>query len=219
MPERKIRVLIADDHAILREGIRSLLAHYPDIEVVGEASNGKEAITQAMKLAPDIVLMDIAMPGLGGLEATLELQKMCPKIKVIVLTQYEDKEYVFRFLQAGAAGYVLKKSGGTELVSAIRAVYQGGSFLHPQVTKGVIEGYVERHKGEGFDDPYEILSDREKQVLKLIAEGHTSKGIAQILGISVKTVMAHRTKIMDKLDLHTRTDLIKFPLRKGIITT
>ena len=215
----KIKVLIADDHALLREGIRSLLSQYPDIEVVGEASNGKEAITQAMKFSPDIVLMDIAMPGLGGLEATLELHKISPKTKIIVLTQYEDKEYIFRFLQAGAVGYVLKKSGGAELVSAIRAVYQGGSFLHPQVTKGVIEGYVERHREEISEDPYESLSDREKQVLKLIAEGHTSKGIAQILGISVKTVMAHRTNIMVKLDLHTRTELIKFALRKGIITT
>ena len=215
----KIKVLIADDHALLREGIRSLLSQYPDIEVVGEASNGKEAITQAMKFSPDIVLMDIAMPGLGGLEATLELHKISPKTKIIVLTQYEDKEYIFRFLQAGAVGYVLKKSGGAELVSAIRAVYQGGSFLHPQVTRGVIEGYVERQRGEVSEDPYESLSDREKQVLKLIAEGHTSKGIAQILGISVKTVMAHRTNIMVKLDLHTRTELIKFALRKGIITT
>lgn len=213
----KIRVLIADDHAILREGIRALLRSYDDVEVVGEAGDGKEAIEKVIKLRPDVVLMDIAMPGLGGLEATLELRKAIPEARVLVLTQYDNKEYVFRFLKAGAAGFVLKKAVGTELVSAIRAVAQGGSYLHPGIAAEVIEGYLkESRRGEGEVD-YEGLTDREKQVLKLIAEGHTTKEIASILDISVKTVMGHRSHLMEKLDLHSRTELVKFAIRKGLI--
>lgn len=211
----KISVLIVDDHAILREGLRALLSLYPDFEVVGEAEDGLEAINKTRELSPDIVLMDIAMPVLGGLEATLEIRKQSPGSRVVILTQHDDTEYIFPMLKAGAAGYVLKKAVGTELVAALRAVHHGGSFLYPSVAKAVIEGYV--HKGEDTESSYDRLTDRERQVLKLIAEGRTSKEIAELLSLSVKTVIAHRANLMEKLDIHNRTELVKYAIRKGLV--
>ena len=214
---KKIRVLIADDHALFREGVRALLSKYEDLEVTGEAADGKEAIDQVKKLRPDIVLMDIAMPGLGGLEATLELKKICPEVKIIVLTQYANQEYLYRFLKAGVSGYVLKRVAGAELVSAIRSVHRGGTFLHPDVAPSVIEGYLGGLQPPEQEGAYETLTDREKQVLKLVAEGKTNKEIAEILTISVKTAMAHRANIADKLGIHNRAELIKFALQRGIV--
>jgi len=212
----KIKVLIVDDHAILREGIRALLCLYPDIEVVGEAGDGLEAISKTRQLAPDIVLMDIAMPGLGGLEATLEIHKQSPNSRVVILTQHDDSEYIFPILKAGASGYVLKKAVGNELVAAIRAVHEGGSFLYPSVAKAVIEGYI--RKGEDTtESSYDRLTDREKQVLKLVAEGRSNREIAEMLSLSVKTVIAHRANLMEKLDIHNRTELVKYAIRKGLI--
>ncbi len=211
----KIRVLIVDDHAILREGIRALLSLYPDIEVVGEACDGLEAISKTRSLSPDIILMDIAMPGLGGLEATLEIHKQHPNSRVVILTQHDDSEYIFPILKAGAAGYILKKAVGTELVAAIRAVHEGGSFLYPSVATAVIEGYI--HQGQEVEPSYDRLTDREKQVLKLIAEGRSNKEIAEMLSLSVKTVIAHRANLMEKLDIHNRTELVKYAIRKGLI--
>ena len=213
----KIRVLIADDHAIPREGIRALLAFQADMEVVGEAADGSEAIEQCRRLHPDIVLMDIAMPGLGGLEATLEIKKEAPRIKILVLTQYEDREYIRRFLKAGMSGYVLKKAVSSELATAIRAAYRGGLVLAPEVAREALEEFQERSALEESADPYEMLTDREKEVLKLVAEGHSNKEVAETLGISVKTAMSHREHLMDKLQLHNRTDLIRFALRQGVI--
>jgi DNA-binding NarL/FixJ family response regulator len=212
----KIKVLIVDDHAILREGIRALLSLYPDIEVVGEAEDGLQAISLTRQLGPDIVLTDIAMPGLGGLEATVEIRKQSPNSRVVILTQHDDSEYIFPILKAGASGYVLKKAVGTELVAAIRAVYRGESFLYPSVATAVIEGYLAR--GDDAESSYDRLSDREKQVLKLIAEGHTNKEIAEMLSLSVKTVLAHRANLMEKLDIHNRTELVKYAIRKGLVT-
>lgn len=214
----KIRVLVADDHAILREGIRALLTLSDDIEVVGEAADGREAVEQCRRLDPDVVLMDIAMPGLGGLEATLEIRKENRRTKILVLTQYEDREYARRFLKAGVAGYVLKKAAASELTSAIRAAHQGGLVLDPKIAREVMEESSRAAAAApASDDPYDALTDREKQILKLIAEGRSNKEAAQLLGISVKTAMSHRERVMEKLDLHTRTDLIKFALRKGVI--
>lgn len=213
----KIRVLIADDHAILREGIRALLNLSEDIEVVGEAADGREAVEQCRRLDPDVILMDIAMPGLGGLEATLEIKKENPRTKILVLTQYEDREYIRRFLKAGVAGYVLKKAAGSELTAAIRAAHRGGLVLDPEVAREAMEEYAVGAESEGAADPYETLTDREKQVLKLVAEGRSNKEVAEILGISVKTAMSHRERVMEKLHLHNRTDLVKFALRKGVI--
>ncbi len=211
----KIRVLVADDHAIVREGIRALLAAAEDIDVVGEAADGLAAVEACRRLRPDLVLMDIAMPGLGGLEATLELRKELPEVKILVLTQYEDREYVRRFLKLGVSGYVLKKAAASELVAAIRAAARGGLVLDPEVARELVGPPAAQP--DAAVAPYDTLTDREKQVLKLIAEGHSNKEVAELLEISVKTAMSHRERLMEKLDLHNRTDLIRFALRKGII--
>jgi len=211
----RIRVLIADDHAILREGVRALLAMAGDIEVVGEASDGQQAIEECRRLEPDVLLVDVAMPGLGGLEATLAVRRDMPHVKVLVLTQYDDREYVSRFLKAGVAGYVLKKAAGGELAAAIRAAHRGGLVLDPSIARDALTEPA--RAADASQDPYETLTDREKQVLKLVAEGHRNKAIAEILGISVKTAMSHREHVMEKLGLHSRTDLIRFALRRRVI--
>ena len=213
----KIRVLIADDHGLMRAGVRALLQATEDIEVVGEAEDGDEAIREVRRLEPDVVLMDVAMPGLGGLEATLVIRKEKPDVKILVLTQYDDREYVTRFLKAGVSGYVLKKAAAGELVAAIRAVERGGLVLDPEIARDVVDDKGREHAQEQAEDPYETLTDREKQVLKLVAEGSSNKEIAETLDISVKTAMAHREHLMEKLDLHSRTELIKFALRRGVI--
>jgi DNA-binding NarL/FixJ family response regulator len=210
-----IRVLIADDHAILREGVRALLQLTNDIEVVGEAADGRQAIEQCRKLDPDVVLMDIAMPGLGGLEAALEMKKEGLRAKVLILSQYEDREYVRRLLKAGVSGYVLKKSAGAELAGAIRAAARGGLVLDPEVARTAME--EAGPSAPAGSDPYEALTDREKQVLKLVAEGNSNKEVADVLGISVKTAMSHRERVMEKLGLHNRTELVRFALRRGVI--
>jgi DNA-binding NarL/FixJ family response regulator len=213
-----IRVLTVDDHALVRDGIRALLSRAEDMTVVGEAGGGREAIALARSLSPDVILMDIAMPDLGGLEATIEIRKDCPDAKIIVLTQYGDREYVHRFLRAGVSGYVLKKAAGADLVAAIRAVHRGGLVLDPDVARDAVTGEAAPPSEIANEaDPYERLTDREKQVLKLVAEGRSNKEVAQLLGISVKTAMSHREHVMDKLDLHSRTDLIRFALKCGVI--
>lgn len=213
----KITVLIADDHALVREGIAAFLRICEDMEIVAEASDGLEAIEQFKKHKPDVVLMDISMPRLGGLEATLEIKKLDPAARILVLTQYDDKEYIARFLKAGVAGYLLKKAVGTELVAAIRAVNRGEHYLFSSIASEVVAGYLSGDKKPCVEDPYEKLSDREKQVLKLIAEGGTHKEVATLLNISAKTVIAHQTNIFEKLNLHSRADLLKFAIQKGII--
>jgi two-component system response regulator NreC len=213
----KTRILIADDHAMVRQGIAAFLRMSDEFEVVGEAADGVEAIEAVKKLRPEIVLMDISMPRLGGLEATIEIKKINPAIKVLVLTQYEDTVYIRRFFKAGAAGYLLKKAVGEDLLTAIRAVKEGKVYVHPSIASGVVDGYLGIQKGEPQEDPYDKLTDREKQVLKLIAEGHTHKEAADILSISVKTVIAHQTNISEKLKIHSRAGLIKFAIQKGII--
>jgi len=211
----KIRILIVDDHAILREGVRALLQTNEDLEVVGEASDGQEAIAQVERLDPDVVLMDIAMPGLGGIEASLELKKLGKRARILILSQYEDREYVRRLLKAGVSGYVLKKSAGAELAGAIRAVHKGGLVLDPEVARTAMA--EADPAAPGHADPYESLTDREKQVLKLVAEGLANKEVAEVLGISVKTAMSHREKVMEKLGIHNRTELVRFALRRGVI--
>ena len=210
----KIKILVVDDHAIMRDGIRALLGLHDDIEIVGEASEGKEAIEKAGELAPDVIIMDIAMPGMDGLEATRRIIKKSPKVKVLVLTQHDNREYILSAIKAGTAGYVPKKALGSELVSAIRTVCKGDSFLYPSATSTLIKDYL-RHAEE---EPYDRLTAREREILKLIAEGHTSREIATMLFISLKTVLGHRTKIMQKLDVHNRTELIRYAMRKGLVS-
>lgn len=214
---KKIRVLVADDHTIVRDGICALLALAADIEVVGEAANGREALEKVKELAPDVVLMDIAMPLMGGLEATRRICKEFPHTKVIALTQYADKEYVFPVIEAGASGFIAKTAASSELTMAIRSLYRGESFLSPSVAKLLVEDYQQGVGLRGRHDPYEQLTDRERDVLKLVAEGYTTQEMADMLVISPKTVEGHKTSLMDKLDIHNRIDLVKYALRKGII--
>ncbi len=210
----KIRVLLVDDHAILREGLRSLLSLQDNIEVVGEAADGQAALELVGLLQPDVVVMDIAMPVMDGLEATRRLKQEHPETRVLILTQHDNREYVFSLLQAGAAGYVLKKAGGAEVITAIRGVYAEGAFLPPGIAREVIERYIQRPPEE-TGRPH--LTDREQEVLRLVAEGQSNREIAELLCLSVKTVMVHRTNIMDKLDLHSRTELVKYAIRQGLV--
>lgn len=212
----RIRILVADDHALVREGIIAILKLHDDIEVVGEASDGTETIQKAAKLRPDIILLDIAMPGLGGLEAAIEVKKADPGIKILILSQYDDREYVSRLIKAGVSGYILKHAVGTDLISSIRAVARGEFYLYSAIASSVIGDYLSR-RDAASEDPYERLTDREKQVLKLIAEGRSHKEIAGMLDISVKTVVAHYANFQEKLDIRTRAGLIKFAFQRGIV--
>ncbi|GAI40365.1 unnamed protein product, partial [marine sediment metagenome] len=189
-----------------------------DIEVVGEAANGKEALKVVRTLMPDVVLMDIAMPIMGGLEATRRICKEFPETKVLALTQYDDREYVFPVIEAGAHGFISKTAASSELTSGIRSVCRGDSFLSPSVARVLVEDYQQGDNIRKSHDPYEQLTDREREILKLLAEGYTTREIADTLIISPKTVEGHRTSLMAKLDIHNRIDLVKYALRKGIIT-
>lgn len=214
---KKIRVVLADDHRMMREGIRALLERQKDIEVVGEAADGREAVRLAAQLSPDVVVMDVSMPLLNGIEATRQIRRDSPDVSVLILTVHESEDYVAQLLAAGANGYIIKRAAGDELISAIRAVDQGEAFLYPSVARVVIEDYVRRLKeGEGLG-AQDVLTDREREVLQLIAEGYTNREIADLLHLSIKTVQNHRSKIMNKLDLHGRGELIKYAIQQGII--
>ena len=215
---KKIRVLIVDDHTLVRDGIRSLLALLADVEVVGEASNGKEVLEKIKELVPDVVLMDLAMPVMGGLEATRRIRKEFPGTKVIALTQYDDSDYVIPVIEAGACGFVTKMAAFSELASAIQAAYRGDSFLSPTAAAALVEECQQKVTTEGEQDPYQLLTDREREVLKLVVEGHTAREIAETLIVSPKTVEWYKTSLMNKLNIHNRTDLIKFAIRKRVIT-
>ncbi|OHC03528.1 MAG: DNA-binding response regulator [Planctomycetes bacterium RIFCSPLOWO2_12_FULL_40_19] len=214
----KIRVLLADDHTIVRQGLRALLDSQEDIEVVGEAEDGRQAFEKTKELIPDIVVIDITMPNLNGIEATRQIKKLSPEIKVLVLTVHDNEEYIHQILQAGASGYLLKESAVTDLVSAINAVKKGGIFLSPAISKVVVKDYI-RHaeEGTGDFDSLNVLTNREREVLQLIAEGHTNREVAHLLKLSVKTVDVHRSHIMEKLNIHDVTGLVKYSIRKGLI--
>ncbi len=213
----KIRILVVDDHAILRAGLRALLSAEPDIEVVSEAGNGLEAVAQTEKLSPDIVLMDITMPVMDGLEATRRIHQSCPEVKVLVLTIHDSEEYLFQILEAGGAGYLVKDSADTDLINAIHAVYRGEAFLSPLAAKMVIKRYLRAVGQEEQKQNYEDLTRREKEILKLIADGYTNQEIADLLSISVKTVETHRAHILEKLELRTRADLVKYARSQGLL--
>lgn len=213
----KIKVLVADDHTIVREGVSILLEAEPDIEVIGEASDGQEVIDRVGDLHPDIVLIDIAMPNLNGLEATRIIKRDYPDIQVIGLTMYESDEYFFQLLGAGASGYVLKKAASTDLLAAIRSVYAGDVFLYPAVARRLVNDFLSRAKSGDEKHSYDGLTAREREVLKLIAKGHTNQVIADKLFISPSTVQTHRTRIMRRLNLHSRAELIQYAIRKGLL--
>lgn len=209
---KKIRIMIVDDHTIVREGLRTLIALAPDMEVACEAENGLEALSRAEEARPQVVLMDISMPLMDGLEATKRITERHKETKVIILTQYEDKDEVLRAIRSGARGFVSKRAASSELIQAIRAVAAGNAFFSPPVANILIEEM--KTKRDGL---YEPLTDREREVLRLVAEGYTDKEIAGLLSLSPKTVEAHKTKIMGKLSLTKKADLIKYAIKKGII--
>jgi DNA-binding NarL/FixJ family response regulator len=213
----KIQVLIAEDHAIVRQGIRLLLDDQPDVEVVGEAADGRQAIALAERLEPDIVLMDLAMPGINGLEATHTIKKRFPNVQVVALTVHDSDEYFFQMIDAGAAGYVLKGADSSLLLEAIRSAHQGEVFLHPPLTTKLVRDYLQRARSGEARAQYDNLTEREREVLRLIAEGHTNQEIADLLCISLSTVQTHRTHVMEKLKLHRRSELIDYALRHGLL--
>jgi two-component system, NarL family, response regulator NreC len=212
-----IRVLLVDDHAIVRAGVRMLVEVEPDLQVVGEAENGREAIERTAELRPDVVVMDISMPEMDGFEATRRIKEECPACSVLMLTMHDDEQYFFEGLRSGASGYVPKKAAPVALVNAIRAVLGDGVYLHPTVARSVVDDYLRRVRSGGERGAYDGLTDREREVLTRIAEGETSQAIAVALGISLKTVERHRTNIMEKLNLHNRIELTRYAIRKGLI--
>jgi DNA-binding NarL/FixJ family response regulator len=213
-----IKVLIVDDHTLIRDGIRALLSLASDIEVVGEAANGKEALEKARELSPDVVLMDLSMPIMGGLEATRRIRKESPETKILALTQYDDNDYVIPAIEAGARGFVTKMAAFSELAAAIQAVYSGNSFLSPSAASALVEECQQKTDAEGEKDAYSQLTDREREVLKLVVEGHTARQIADMLVVSPKTVEWYKSSLMNKLNIHNKMDLIRFAIRKGIIS-
>jgi two-component system, NarL family, response regulator NreC len=206
----KTRVLIVDDHAILREGLRALLSYYDDVEVVGEAQDGAESLARVRELLPDVVLMDIAMPGMNGLEATRQIRDQFPQTRVLVLTQHEDPQYVMPLLHAGASGFVTKRALGTDLINAVRVVAQGETFLYPTAATAVVEEM--RRRSEGAANAPESLTPRELEILKHIVDGQTNAQIAVALSISIKTVEWHRANLMSKLDVHSVADLVRYAM-------
>ena len=212
----KTRILLADDHMVVRIGVRALIEIEPDMEVVGEAANGVEALDLAHQTQPDVVVMDISMPEMDGLEATRRIRSECPQCQVLILTVHAQERYLFPVLKAGGAGYVLKSTVDTELLDAIRTVANGGAFLYPGATRMLLEDYM-GHLSGPTQDRFDTLSDREREVLTQIALGHTAKEVADQLTLSPKTVETYRSRIMEKLNLQSRADLVKYALARGLL--
>jgi two-component system response regulator NreC len=213
-----IRILLADDHTVVRDGLRALLEKQPDLVVVAEAADGRDSVRLAEEHAPDVVIMDIAMPSMNGIEATRRIAASCPKTAVVILSMHQDESYVLRSLKAGAKGYLLKDSLRSDVIDAIRSVAQGRSFLTRKVSKMLQEDYIRQLERRGLDDSYDLLTDREREILQLIAEGRTNKEVAGLLNVSLTTVETHRTHILQKLGLHSVPELILYAVRKGIIS-
>jgi DNA-binding NarL/FixJ family response regulator len=210
--------LLADDHSILREGLRMLLDRQDEFAVVGDASNGREAVEMAEKHDPDVVIMDLAMPGLNGIEATRRIIARSPRTAVVILSMHSDESYILRSLKAGARGYLLKDSLKADLLDAVRAAVRGKSFFSPKVSQVLKEEYVNELEARGAEDTWELLTDREREILQLVAEGKTNKEIAAVLNISIYTIDTHRSHILQKLNLHSAPELILYAVRKGIIS-
>ncbi len=215
---KPIRILLADDHTVVREGLRALLEREPDMAVVAEAGDGLESVRLAASESPDVVLMDLAMPNMNGMEATRRILAADPKVGVVILSMHKDESYVLGALKAGAKGYLLKDSIRSEVIQAIRAVSQGRSFMTSKIARILQQDYVTRLQTHGLEDSYDLLSDREREVLQMIAEGLANKEIATLLYISPTTVETHRAHILRKLDVHSVPELILYAVRKGIIS-
>ena len=215
---RKIRIVLADDHKLMRSGLRVLLEQQQDFAVVGEASDGREAVSLVSSQKPDVLVMDIGMPNLNGIEAAAQITQNHPEISIVMLSMHSDESYVLRALKAGAKGYLLKDSAETDLIRAVHSVAEGKSFFSPAVSKVLLDDYVRKLKRSGTEDPYDLLTPREREVLQLVAEGKSNKDVAQLLNLSVYTVETHRSNIMEKLNLHGVPELILYAVRKGIIS-
>jgi two-component system response regulator NreC len=215
---KKLRILLADDHTVMRAGLRALLESRPDFEVVAETENGRQAVELSTSLMPDVVVMDVCMPILNGIDATKQIVNQSPKTEVVILSMHTDESYVMRALQAGARAYLLKDSAAGDLMGAIAAVSNGKSFFSPKVSRILAEDYVRVLKQKGSVDSYDLLTSREREILQLLAEGKTNKEVAADLNISLYTVEAHRSHIFQKLDLHNSAELVLYAVRKGIIS-
>jgi two-component system, NarL family, response regulator NreC len=213
----KLRVLLGDDHAMLRHGLKKILEDQDDWHVVAEAGNGRDAVREVMACKPDVAVLDIGMPLLNGLEATRQILRHAPAVRVLILSMHSDRAYVAQAVEAGAKGYILKDSAGAELIEAISAVAGGKSFFSPPIAQVVFDDYVRRLTEKGITDPYDSLSEREREVLQLVAEGHSSRAIADILSISATTVETHRTHILHKLGLHGTVEVVRYATRRGIV--
>lgn len=215
---KKIRILLADDHILIRSGLRLLVEQQPGLTVVGEANDGREAVSLAKSLKPDVVVMDIGMPSLNGIEAALQITQANPEISVVMLSMHSDESYILRALKAGAKGYLLKDSAESDLIKAVHAVAGGKSFFSPAVSKVLLDDYVRKLKRTGAEDAYDLLTPREREILQLVAEGKSNKDIANLLNLSVYTVETHRSNLMEKLNLRGIPELILFAVRRGIIS-
>ena len=213
----KTRILVADDHGIVRKGLRFLLERQEDMEVVGEAADGREAVRLAEKLHPSVVVMDIAMPQLNGIDAAAQILRSSPDARVIILSMYADEEFLVRALTTGIRGYLLKDSADTDLVRAVRAAASGRSFFSPAIAQALAEDYVRQLQHKGLQDSYELLTQREKEILQLLAEGRSNKEVATVLNVSPYTVETHRTHLMQKLNLHNTAEIVLYAVRKKII--
>jgi two-component system, NarL family, response regulator NreC len=215
---KKLRILLADDHIVMRTGLRALLERQPNLEVVGESENGRETVALAASLKPDVVVMDVGMPVLNGIEATQTIVTQNPTVAVVILSMHADESYVMRALKAGARGYLLKDSAAADLIGAIQAISQGKSFFSPKVSRILAEDYVRVLKQKGAVDTYDLLTTREREILQLLAEGKTNKEVATALNISPYTVETHRGHILQKVNLHNSAELVLYAVRKGIIS-
>ena len=213
-----IRILLADDHGLVRKGLRFVLEHESGIEVVGEAGDGREAVRMADELKPAVVIMDIAMPNLNGIDAAAQIAKLHPEIGVIMFSVHTDESYLLRALNAGARGYLLKDSAELDVVRAVQAVAQGRPFFSPGIAKTLLEDYMRYLQQRELQDSYDVLTDREKEVLQLLAEGKSNKEVATLLNLSLYTVETHRTHLMQKLNLHNTAEIVLYAVRKKIIS-